>query len=196
MKSETPVTVPCTSTSSSSYLPSCLAISTTCCWRWTQGLTRIIKIVARVESLTSVTKELRHSLSSGVNVLVVLLQTTFLLLRWIGAELDCENIFAFQGPVSLGLNSLQEANGVDWVLEGREEVLIADAGGVEGLLVWHPHWASLWLIIVLLFIVIFNNNNTAPYIQEVPDKGLDPVKLLNETIIRSVIRSASWGQKA
>ena len=36
----------------------------------------------------------------------------------------------------------------------------------------------------------------APYIQEVPDKGLDPYKLLNETVVRSVIVSATWDQKA
>ena len=42
------------------------------------------------------------------------------------------------------------------------------------------------------YVVIFNDNNTAPYIQEVPEQGLDPVKLLNETIVRSAIRTASW----
>ena len=43
---------------------------------------------------------------------------------------------------------------------------------------------------------MFNGENVAPYIYEVPDEGLDPEKLLNETIVRSVIKSAKWGQKA
>lgn len=46
------------------------------------------------------------------------------------------------------------------------------------------------------YVVMFNGNNTAPYIQEVPKEGLDPVKLLNETFVRSAIRIASWGHQA
>ena len=41
------------------------------------------------------------------------------------------------------------------------------------------------------YIVMFTKE-VAPYIQEVPDKGFDPYKLLNETVVRSVIVSATW----
>ena len=79
----------------------------------------------------------------------------------VSAELDSSNIVAFQCIISLALNALQEADGVDRVLEWREEVLVANTALIERLFIWAPHLGVLvadhhnsdLIVIPLLFLI-------------------------------------------
>ena len=60
-----------------------------------------------------------------------------------GAELNSQHILALEGPVALRLDSLQEADRVDRVSEGRQEVRVPNASFVKRLLIGAPHLGVL-----------------------------------------------------
>ena len=46
------------------------------------------------------------------------------------------------------------------------------------------------------YIIIFNGEHVSPYIQEIPDEGIDPHELLIDLNLRALIGTPKWGQRA